>query len=325
MSTKEKSSIGLQRIWSEGQGVEKISLFARVIHVSRRALENLRRSRITSSLTVVTIAVALSVLSCFALLVGNCAESVQRESGEMMVMIFLRDATSLTDVERIKGEIQDVTQGLSITYTDKGAALEAFRKMLGEDGAMLEGLEANNPLPASINVAIADPQRADQLFATISDRLAGSLGIDSIRYSRSGVQQLKKVLRIVEIGGSVGMCFLLVITGFIIANTIKLALYNHRMEIEIMELVGARRRSIYAPYVLEGLGQGIVGASIGIAFVFSVYVLVTNSVAKSELLQMVFPTFQFLSLSALACILGAGAVVGMGGSFLAVRRFLSEL
>jgi len=325
MSTKEKSSIGLQRIWSEGQGVEKISLFARVIHVSRRALENLRRSRITSSLTVVTIAVALSVLSCFALLVGNCAESVQRESGEMMVMIFLRDATSLADVERIKGEIQDVTQGLSITYTDKGAALEAFRKMLGEDGAMLDGLEANNPLPASINVTIADPQRADQLFATISDRLAGSLGIDSIRYSRSGVQQLKKVLRIVEIGGSVGMCFLLVITGFIIANTIKLALYNHRMEIEIMELVGARRSSIYAPYLLEGLGQGIVGASIGIAFVFSVYVLVTNSVAKSELLQMVFPTFQFLSLSALACILGAGAVVGMGGSFLAVRRFLSEL
>jgi cell division transport system permease protein len=207
---------------------------------------------------------------------------------------------------------------------DKTAALSSFRTMLGEDASMLEGIESQNPLPASLNITISDPQQADTLFGDISERLASSTFIDSIRYSRSGVQQLKKLLRIVEVGGTVGMGFLLIITGFIIANTIKLALYNHRMEIEIMELVGARRGSIYAPYVLEGLGQGVIGALIGIGFVFSVYLLISNSMAQSELLQMVFPTFHFLPVNILGGIVLAGAMVGMGGSFLAVRRFLAE-
>ncbi len=323
-TSKERSTIGLQTIWSEGQGVEKVSLFAVFGHVTRRAVENLRRSRITSSLTVVTIAVALSVLSFFALIVGNCAQSVQRESGDMMVMVFLRDSVTPIDVDDIKKELGDLTKGLTVTYMDKTAALSSFRTMLGEDASMLEGIESQNPLPASLNITISDPQQADTLFGDISERLASSTFIDSIRYSRSGVQQLKKLLRIVEVGGTVGMGFLLIITGFIIANTIKLALYNHRMEIEIMELVGARRGSIYAPYVLEGLGQGVIGALIGIGFVFSVYLLISNSMAQSELLQMVFPTFHFLPVNILGGIVLAGAMVGMGGSFLAVRRFLAE-
>jgi cell division transport system permease protein len=324
MMAKERAPIGLHKIWQEGQGVDKVSLMAVLGHVGRRAVENLRRSRITSSLTVVTIAVALSVLSFFALIVGNCAVSVQKESGDMMVMVFLRDSVTPIDVEDIKKEISGITKGLSVSYMDKTAALSSFRSMLGEDAIMLEGIEGQNPLPASLNITISNPEQADKLFSEISDALASSTFIDSIRYSRSGVQQLKKLLRVVEVGGTVGMVFLLVITGFIIANTIKLALYNHRMEIEIMELVGARRGSIYAPYMLEGFGQGVMGALVGIGLVFSAYLLISNAMTKSELLQMMFPSFHFLSLSVLGGIVAAGAMVGMGGSFLAVRRFLAE-
>lgn len=322
--SKERAPIGLQKIWKEGQGVERVSVFAMLGHIVRRAVENLKRSRITSSLTVVTIAVALSVLSFFALIVGNCAVTVQRESGDMMVMVFLRDSVTPIEVEDIKKGISDLTRGLQISYVDKASALSSFRKMLGEDSSMLDGIDAQNPLPASLNITISNPDQADKLFDDISERLAASTFIDSIRYSRSGVLQLKRLLKIVEVGGAIGMMFLLVITGFIIANTIKLALYNHRMEIEIMELVGARRGSIYAPYMLEGLGQGVAGAVVGIGLIFSVYLLISNAMTKSEMLQMVFPSFQFLSLGVLGGILVAGALVGMGGSFLAVRRFLAE-
>lgn len=324
MISRDRAPIGLQKIWKEGQGVERVSVIAMGGHIVRRAVENLKRSRITSSLTVVTIAVALSVLSFFALIVGNCAVTVQRESGDMMVMVFLRDSVTPIDVEDIKKEIGDLTTGLQVSYTDKASALRSFRKMLGEDSSMLDGIDTQNPLPASLNITIANPDKADRLFSDISERLAASALIDSIRYSRSGVLQLKRLLKIVEVGGAVGMLFLLIITGFIIANTIKLALYNHRMEIEIMELVGARRGSIYAPYMLEGLGQGIMGAVVGIGLIFSVYLLISNAMTKSEMLQMVFPSFQFLSVAVLGGIVMAGALVGMGGSFLAVRRFLAE-
>lgn len=324
MMDQDKGTVGLLRIWREGEGVHKVSLLSLIAHVIRRAGENLRRARLTTSLTVVTIAVSLSVLSFFALVISNFSVSVQRESEEMMVMVFLRDSATKSDVEGIQSALSTITKGLKVTYTDKNGALESFRAMLGDDAVMLEGIESQNPLPASLNITIDNPERADQLFADVSDKLAASAVVENIRYSRSGVQQLKKLLTIVEVGGAVGMAFLLIITGFIIANTIKLALFNHRMEIEIMELVGARRGSIYAPYVLEGFAQGVVGAAIGIAFIFSLFLVITEATSQSELLQMVFPSFHFLSLQVLSSIVAAGALVGMGGSFLAVRGFLSE-
>ena len=133
MTPKERPAIGLTKIWAEGQGVEKVSFLAVFGHVVRRAIENLKRARLTSSLTVVTIAVALSVLSFFALIVGNCADSVQRESGEMMVMIFLRDSVTPIEVDDIKKELSDLTKGLPVSYMDKAAALSSFRTMLGDD------------------------------------------------------------------------------------------------------------------------------------------------------------------------------------------------
>jgi cell division transport system permease protein len=324
MTRSDRTAIGLATIWKEGQGVERVSFLALTEHVFRRSWENLCRSTVTWSLTVITIAVALSVLSLFALVVRNCALSVERETGDMMVMIFLRDSATHADAEALKNEIADLTTGLTVSYMDKGQALESFRKMLGDDAVMLQGLDAQNPLPASVNVTLDNPTRADKLFEDVSERLASSSFIESIRYSRSGVRQLKRILRMVEFGGGIGMIFLLVITGFIIANTIKLALYNHRMEIEIMELVGSRRGAIYAPYMLEGLGQGIVGAAVGIGIVFSVFLLINSTMAKSEFLQMLFSSFQFLPVTVLLYIVVAGAVVGMSGSFLAVRKFLAE-
>jgi cell division protein FtsX len=95
------------------------------------------------------------------------------------------------------------------------------------------------------------------------------------------------------------------------------------MEVEIMQLVGARRGAIYAPYILEGLLQGFVGAAVGLLLVFSVFLFVRDALFRTDLLQFLFPQFQFLSLWASAWILIAGGLVGMTGSFLAVRRFLA--
>jgi cell division transport system permease protein len=118
--------------------------------------------------------------------------------------------------------------------------------------------------------------------------------------------------------------FLLLITGFIIANTIRLALYGHRMEIEIMQLVGARRAAIIAPYVIEGLLQGVLGALIAIGFTFLLFLALQGFLAQADALAAIFPSVEFLAASQLAFIVAAGAVVGMAGSFLAVRRYLSE-
>ncbi len=321
---QERTSIGLTTIWSEGQGVERVSMRALVGHVLRRAYENIARSPVTATLTTVTIAIALFLLGIFLLVVRNCTVAVSQESRDVMINIFLKDAVNAEEAQAIGKQLAPLLGGLPVVYTDKSRALESFKVMLGEDAAILQGLEAENPLPASLDIELNEPQEAEQLYQKLSEQLKGDARIESIRYSRGVIQQLKRILAVVEVGGLIGVLFILGIAGFIIANTIKLALYTHRMEVEIMQLVGARRGAIYAPYVLEGLLQGLVGAVVGLLLVFSVFLFVRDALLRTDLLQFLFPSFQFLSLWSGAWMLLAGGLVGMTGSFLAVRRFLAS-
>ncbi len=320
----ERSSIGLAKIWGDGEVGHRVSLLSFVRHILRRAYHNLKRSPVTVALTVITISVALFLLSFFALILHNCALAVSKGGGELVVMVFLKDTALEADIKKLSAQMTELMPGGKVTYTDKAKALASFRTMLGDDAGMLEGLENENPLPASLDIRAASPEQAERLYLEISERFKGNYVVEGVRYSRGGVQQLKKILALIKGGGIVGIVFLLVITGFIIANTIKLALYGHRMEIEIMQLVGSRRGSIYAPYMIEGLVQGVLGAVIAATGCFLVFVLLRNALLRTEMLQALFPEFQFLQLAYLGWILLAGAVVGMTGSFLAVRRFLAE-
>jgi len=319
-----RASIGLTAIWGEGDGVDRVSLLALLTHCIRQAVENVRRASMTSILTVITIAVAIFLLGIFLLFIENASQSFTRSGSELTVMVFVKDGASQSELDELTRQIQEVSGGRAITYIDKGQALQFFRNSLGDDAKILEGLDADNPLPASLQVQLASAEEAERVYGAVTKRLAGATKVESVRYSRGGVQQIRKMIGIVRVIGSVGMFFLLVVAGFIIANTIKLALYNHRVEIEIMQLVGARRPSIYVPYLLEGLVQGVTGAALGLLAVFLVFMLVRNVVGGSELLRAVVPSLVFINRQYLFGILIAGACVGCVGSFLAVRRFLQE-
>lgn len=319
-----RHSIGLDKIWGEGQAGQRVSLLALCGHIVRRAFGNLRRSPITVVLSIVTISIALFLLSAFSLILHNCSRAVSREGGELVVMVFLKDSASSVDVERISSAMAKLMPGGKVAFTDKAKALSNFRTLLGNDASMLEGLEQENPLPASLEMQAVSAEQAESIFEEVSRRLSGDSAVESVRYSRAGVQQIKKILSLVRGAGMVGIVFLLVITGFIIANTIRLALYGHRMEIEIMQLVGARRAAIMAPYVIEGLVQGLLGALVAIGFSFLLFLTLQGFLARADALSALFPAIEFLPAPQLALIVAAGAVVGMAGSFLAVRRYLSE-
>lgn len=322
--SSERASIGLTKIWGEGEVGHRLSIVSFVRHIVRRALGNLRRSPVTVALSVVTIAVALFLLSSFSLVIHNGAVAVSKEGGELVVMVFLKDSASKGDADKLSQKLSELMPGGKATYTDKAKALQNYRKLLGDEAAILDGLEADNPLPASIEMQAVTPEQAERLYEEAVARLSKDPAVEGIRYSRGGAQQLKKILTLIKGGGAAGIVFLLVVTGFIIANTIKLALYGHRMEIEIMQLVGAGKPAIYAPYVIEGFIQGVLGATIAIGASFVTFLVVRNMLGRTDILQFLFPTFEFLPAEQLLSIVTAGAVVGMLGSFFAVRRFLSE-
>jgi cell division transport system permease protein len=239
-------------------------------------------------------------------------------------MVFLKDGVSQAEIDSLSRQMHDFSGGQTVTYIDKGQALQYFRASLGDDARILEGLDGENPLPASLQVRLSTAEEAESVYGKISRRLAESSKVESVRYSRSGAQQIRKMINLTRVLGGIGMFFLFIIAGFIIANTIKLALYNHRVEVEIMQLVGARRPSIYVPYMIEGFLQGITGAAVGLTGVFLIFLLLRSFIGEAEFLKVIIPTFTFIPLPYIGAILAAGALVGFVGSFLAVRRFLQE-
>ena len=321
--------IGLTKIWAEGQGVDRTSSRALVAHIVRRAWENVRRSPVTASLTVITISIALFLLGLFMLLVQNTGSAVSDHAANVSVSIFLTDELGSSQLSVVKGEVEQILAAqqvakVAVVAKTKADALSTFREMLGDEKDLLGGIDGDNPLPASVEIELSDPDKAESLHKILTSALSNDPRIESIRYSRGAVQQLRRVVRVVELGGGLGVAFLLVITGFIIANTIKLALYSHRIEVEIMQLVGATRSAIFAPYILEGGAQGIIGSMVSLFGVFLVYLFVGDSMSSAELLQFLFPSFSFLGIGYIVALLCTGAGVGMVGSFFAVRRFISE-
>lgn len=320
-----KRSIGITAVWGEEDSAGKVSWVALVSHCIRQALGNVRRSSVTSLLTVVTIAVSIFLLGIFILLIQNASKAASRGGGELTVMAFLKDGVSSSELAALSRKMDDIVGGRGrIAYIDKGQALEAFRQSLGDDAGILEGLDADNPLPASLNVQLSSVDEAEKAYQAIVRGFQGVTQIESVRYSRGGIEQLKKMIALIQALGVIGVVFLFIVAGFIIANTIKLALYNHRIEVEIMQLVGAGRVSIYAPYLLEGLVQGVTGAVVGVVGVFIVFLLVNNVLGGSELLRVLIPEFGFIPLRHVITVVVAGALVGLVGSFLAVRKFLRE-
>jgi len=323
-STRSVTPIGLTTIWQESGHIGRVSWGSLAAHVGRSAYENFARSPLTASLTVVTITIALSLLGLFSLIMENARIAVANQGRDVMINIFMQDGVSEAQTVALQHELSSGLPDATVTYRSKAEALAIFREMLGEDQDVLAGLDNDNPLPASFDIVPHDAATAESVHHLLSQKLGNDPRVSSVRFSRSLAAQVGRLLRMLRLGGGIGMFFLLVITGFIIANTIKLALYGHRMEIEIMQLVGAGRSAIFLPYVLEGCLQGLIGAACGLVMVSLLFFVLRDAITKTDVLSFVFPHLVFLSAASVCLTLLAGMFVGMGGSYLAVRRFLSE-
>jgi cell division transport system permease protein len=314
--------IGLTTIWSENIETVRPSKLALCKHVVRQALENLRRSPITAILTLLTITTALFLLGIFGLFSQNLSRAKGLSANDVKVHVFLREGLSDSSREELVRDLEKVTRGAQISYVSKDTALHDFREMLGDDSVILEGIDTENPLPSSLSISFENWRIAEPAFAEIENLFGSDPRVETIRFTRQIAAQLGKVAHVLRIIGYAGIVFLVLVAGFITSNTINLALFGHRMEIEIMRLVGAQRASIYAPYVLEGLLQGGVAASLAISTLWVIFVSLKDQVVTAEPLQMIVPSLSFLSFGFLLLILLVGVLIGTVSSFFAVRRFL---
>ncbi len=279
----------------------------------RTAWSGLRTSPVTSGVAVITIAVALLLVGAFALLVTNMERILDRFGEELRVSAYLAPGLAPEAQEALRARVADVPGVLSVALVTRDEALARFRESRVARAALLDGLE-ENPLPASLEVSLEPAERTREGLAALNDELADLPGIEELGYGHGWVEGYARALGVVRaaalaLGLVLGLAALL-----IVANTIRLAVYARRDEIEILRLVGASRAFVAAPFVLEGLIQGLVGGLIALGLLALFHVALVPSLRGGMELLLGDVTPVFLAARGMLTLVLGGAALGALGS-----------
>ena len=203
----------------------------------------------------------------------------------------------------------------SVHYESQQEAYQRFIKIFQNQEALVQNITPD-ALPASFRVKLKDPQQ----FSVVAQRLVGQPGIDKIVDQRQILKRLFAVIRVFRIGVLAVAVVMLVSAAALIGNTVRLAVFNRRKEIGIMRLVGATNWHIRLPFLIEGVIEGLLGASAAVLGLFIMKVAFIDSLrGKVGFLPLVgTPDVMF----AVQWVIPLGAAVAAVASLFAMRRFL---
>ena len=256
--------------------------------------------------------------------VNNVVASVENQ---VSITAYVKDDASDADIEKVKKTIEGYDGVESVSFTTKDQALDNFRKSTSNP-EIVDQLDGENPLPASIDVQLDDAQSvqniaseilANQDFVDICDNADDPT--DSLQYGQKTVDKLFSLTNAIRTAGIALIALLIFIAFIFINNTIRLAILARRKEIAIMRLVGASNGFIRGPFLAEGALHALIGALLAI-FVLEIarnLVLPQMAVALPWLpIGVDFGMFLLIYLAMLV----AGLVIGLLGSLFAMSRYL---
>jgi cell division transport system permease protein len=290
---------------------------AKISFFLSEALRSLRRNYFMTIAAVVTVFLSMAVLGVVMVFAYNIDALLKDVEQKVEITIFLKDSATADEIEAMQKEIVALPTVKDSTFVSKEEALRRLREDLKDHPEILESL-SGNPLPASFEVSLRDPQTVDQ----VAGQFEGRPIVDEVSYGKEIAERIFRVTSVIRNVLVVFLILLGAVSILLISNTIRLSIYARRREVEIMKLVGATNWFIRWPFVIEGMAVGVVGAGAALAIVL----LGTDFVITRIRENLMFLTVPFDAISPLtlaAVLLGVGALIGASGSGLGLRRFLN--
>lgn len=285
------------------------------------ALKSLRRNKTVSLASMLTVAASLFLMGIFLIAILNVGQGVESVEDQVQIKVILKDSIKADEKSKVENTLKDTPGVKEIEFETKEKALEKWKKQLGEENASLaQGLEKQNPMPNSYIVKLKSPEDA----ASVASKIKGMPGIEQIKDGRKIVNQIIKITKALKWIGIVLFIICLIVSLFLIGNTIKLTVYSRRREINIMKYVGATDWFIRWPFIIEGVIIGILGALIAIIVLYYsykfMYIRINAGGVMAMLMHLISPAYVF-NVMAWKFIL-AGILIGSMGSILSIRKFL---
>jgi cell division transport system permease protein len=284
----------------------------------RETLANLRRNLLLTTASILTVAVSLALVGAAFLLRQGVENAAQRWEGGIEIEVFLNTDATPNQTDLVGRKLLESTDVERATYVSQDEQYRLFQSMFRDRPEYLEHVTAEL-LPPSYRVepAVAD---ADVIEA-LGDRIQNEPGVKEVVYAQETVRTLLRVSNIMQAVIFTVAAVLLFSASLLIFNTIRMAIFARRREIEVMKLVGATNWFIRVPFMIEGLVQGLLGSVLAF-LVVSLGRNAAEAAIRSVEIFLGFGLENSQVLSTGVMMLVVGALIGTVGAGVAVTKFL---
>ncbi len=283
----------------------------------KEALQGIYRHGLMSFASITILAACMIIIGSVLLIVENLNAFVSQLQDQNEVVVFVDESLDKAAVQNLENVIKGIPNIESVEYRSKDESLEEYKAMFGDQADLFDTLDENNPLRDSFHIKVADLENYNETIAKIE----AVPEIVNIRSSSKVVDMLVNLRQTISLMGVWVLAILLFVSLFIISNTVRLAMFSRRTEINIMKYVGATNHYIRRPFIYEGLIIGIISCVIAFALQWYVYEKVIYPLMlKLSLFEAItFDSVKFYVLIGFAVF---AIVMGVFGSILPMRKHL---
>lgn len=288
----------------------------RLKYVLSEVMVGLWRNVTMTVAMIITMAVSLTMLGASGLIYTQVNDMKAYYYDKIEVAIFLKP--DITDEQRagLEGALKSDPLVREVIYESKEEAFKKFQTMFADTPAVVDAVKPGQ-LPESFRVGLHNPEQYEQVFQTY----AGRDGVDQIIDQRDLLEKIFNILSSVQTMALVAASIMAIAALLLVGNTIQVAAYSKRREVAVMKLVGASNWFIQAPFVLEAVVAGLLGAIIGFAALALGKVLLLDG-SLQELTDLLTPLSWGKVLIMFPLMALAGSVVSSVTAWVTLRFYL---
>lgn len=305
----------------------KFITFGRIV---RTGMLNFLRNMWLAIAAMAIMIITLSIILFSVIVNATFSNTVDQITNKIDVSIYLKDSVTSSQTQTLIKQLKALPSVQHVTYLDKEQALQAYEKQNAGNEQLLQAItETNNPLPATIKVKPVDLNQIDQIRAFVSKPSNMALQSDPASDNgdrRAAIDKITRATNILQRAGVIAVLVFATISVLIIFNTIQMAIFNRRDELQIMRLLGASTWFIRGPFVVEAVIYGILSAVVSVLLMNAIFITASGSLQATSfgLLDISYSQsfFEAHYWILLTVQLGLGIFIGAASSIIATRRYL---
>ena len=294
--------------------------YNRLGYLIGEGFSNVFKNKKSTMASIIIMCATMIIFGLFLIIGENVNHFVDNLKLQQGFQVFMKEDATQEEMDKVKEDIRALDGISTIEFVSKEQGLNTMKEKLKDEKGVLDGFNVQR-IKASYIVKVTDLERSK----TIQSEVEKIDNVVKITNSNETAMKLISIAKVIRIATGVILLLLIIISTFIISNTIKLTVHSRRKEISIMKYVGATNSFIRWPFIVEGIVIGIISSIISIIIVGGTYNIITTKMAESDFIRVMGMNLVGLnemltSIILVYLILGIG--IGTVGSVVSMRKYL---